>query len=77
MKKVLKKAGKIIGIFFACIVGFLAVLCIITLIWGAVQRSVGTKTETLPVAAEDFVPEVRLVLFTDTHNENENGPVAR
>jgi len=72
MKKVLKTTGKVIGIFFACVIGFLAVLCIITLIWGAVQRNVGTKTEALPVVAEDFVPEVRLVLFTDTHNENEN-----
>ncbi len=72
MKKVLKTTGKIIGIVLACIIGFLAVLCIITLIWGGVQRAKGTETQELPVVAEDFSPTVRLVVFTDTHNENEN-----
>ncbi|MCR5208293.1 MAG: metallophosphoesterase, partial [Eubacterium sp.] len=72
MKKVLKTTGKVIGIVIASILGFLALLCIITLIWGGVQRGTGTKTESLPVVAEDFKPTIRLILMTDTHNENEN-----
>ncbi len=72
MKKALKKTGKIIGIVFACIIAFLAVLCIITLIWGAVQRSRGSVFNMLPETPSDFKPEIRLVVFTDTHNENEN-----
>ena len=72
MMKVLKKIGKVIGIILASILGFLALLCIITLCWGAVQHSVGTVSEALPSTPSDFVPAVRLVLFTDTHNENDN-----
>lgn len=72
MKEFLKNTGKTIGIILACVVGFLAVLCVITLCWGAAQRSTGTVTEQLPVVAEDFTPTVRLVVMTDTHNENEN-----
>lgn len=72
MKKVLKKTGKVIGITLAAIIGFLAVLCIITLIWGFVQQSRGSVYNTLPETPKDFVPAVRLVVFTDTHNENEN-----
>lgn len=70
MKKVLKTIGKAVGWFFACFFGFLAVLCIITLIWGGVQRSVGTVTD-LPQTPADFVPTVRLVAFTDSHNQND------
>ena len=72
MKKALKKTGKIIGITLAAIVGFLALLCIITLIWGAVQRSRGSVYNMLPETPADFKPTVRLVIFTDTHNENDN-----
>ena len=72
MKKVLKKAGKIIGIVFASIIGFLAILCVITLIWGGAQRATGSVTNMLPETPKDFVPTVRLIVFTDTHNENEN-----
>ena len=72
MKKVLKKTGNFIGIAFACIVAFLALLCIITLIWGAVQRSKGNVYNMLPETPSDFKPEIRLVVFTDTHKENEN-----
>ena len=32
----------------------------------------GNVTEALPEAPEDFTPAVRFVVFTDTHNENEN-----
>ena len=72
MKKVLKKTGKIIGIVLACIIGFLAVLCVITLIWGGAQRAKGSVYNELPTVPEDFKPAVRLIVFTDTHNENEN-----
>ena len=72
MKKVLKKAGKIIGIVLASIIGFLAILCVITLIWGGAQRATGSVTNMLPETPKDFVPTVRLIVFTDTHNENEN-----
>ena len=66
-----KKAGKTVGFFFAGIVAFLALLCIVTLCWGLAQQSKGTVSESLPVVAEDFVPAVRLAIFTDTHNEND------
>lgn len=72
MKKICKKIGKIIGIILAAILGFLALLCIITLCWGAVQRSVGTVSEDLPHVPDTFTPTVRLVVFSDTHNENDN-----
>lgn len=72
MKKVLKKIGKIIGIFFGSIFGLLAVLSLITLCWGGVQRARGTVTEALPEVPDDFVPAVRFAVYTDTHNENEN-----
>ena len=72
MKKALKKTGKIIGIVIASILGFLAVLCIITLCWGFVQQTRGQVSDGLPTVSEDFVPELRLVIFTDTHNQNEN-----
>ena len=32
----------------------------------------GDVTEALPEVSSDFVPEIRLIVFTDTHNENEN-----
>ncbi len=72
MKKVLKKIGKTIGIILGAIVAFLAVLCIITLGWGAVQRTRGNVTDELSKVSADFKPEIRLIVFTDTHNENEN-----
>lgn len=72
MKKALKTLGKIIGWFVACVFGILAVLCVVTLIWGGVQRVRGNVTNMLPETPADFVPTVRLIVFTDTHNENEN-----
>lgn len=72
MKKVLKKIGKIFGITLGCILGFVALCCIVTLGWGAVQISRGNVTEVLPQTPEDFTPAVRFIVFTDTHNENEN-----
>ncbi len=72
MKKYLIKALKISCITLGSIISFVVVLCIITLCWGGIQMSRGTVTEALPEAAADFVPEIRLIVFTDTHNENEN-----
>lgn len=72
MKKIIIKLVKIFGITLGSIIGFLALLCLVTLCWGEVQMSRGTVTETLPEVPSDFVPEIRLIVFTDTHNENEN-----
>lgn len=72
MKKYLIKALKISCITLGSIISFVVVLCIITLCWGGIQMSRGTVTEALPEAAAGFVPEIRLIVFTDTHNENEN-----
>ena len=72
MKKTLKKIGKVIGIFFGCFFSFIALLCVITLIWGAVQAGRGTVTDSLPETPADFTPAVRFAVYTDTHNENEN-----
>lgn len=55
----------VIGVIF----GLTAVFNVI-LPFGGVNRLKGTVTDTLPVTPEDFVPEVRLVIFTDTHNQN-------
>ena len=68
IKRFLKTVGKVL----LSVVCFLLCLCVITLCWGAVQRTRGTVTDTLPETPADFVPTVRLIAFTDTHNENEN-----
>ncbi len=39
---------------------------------GVPQRLTGPMTDELPVTPEDFVPTVRVVAFTDTHNRNDN-----
>lgn len=72
MKKILKGIGKAIGIFFGAIFGFLALCVVVTLCWGGVQASRGSVMNTLPEVPDDFVPEVRFAVYTDTHNENEN-----
>ncbi len=72
MKKIIKKTAKISGIVFGSIISFLAICCIVTLGWGVIQTSKGNITDTLPQTPDDFKPEVRFVVFTDTHNENEN-----
>ncbi len=72
MKKFLKKIAKIFGVTLASVLSFVALCCVVTLIWGLVQCSVGTVSDALPEVPEDFTPAVRLVVFTDTHNENEN-----
>ncbi|MBQ7638594.1 MAG: metallophosphoesterase [Clostridia bacterium] len=38
--------------------------------FGGYQRLTGKITETMPVTAEDFQPEVRFVVFSDSHNQN-------
>ncbi len=55
----------IIGVIF----GLTSVFGVI-LPFGGYQRLQGKVTETLPVVEEGFVPAVRLVVFTDTHNQN-------
>lgn len=72
MKKNLLRILKIIGITFGLVISFAALLCIITLCWGGIQMSAGNVTESLPEVSSDFIPEIRLIVFTDTHNENEN-----
>lgn len=72
MKKLIVKILKTCAITLGSIFSFLALLCIITLCWGGIQVTRGTVTETLPETPSDFVPEIRLIVFTDTHNENEN-----
>lgn len=70
--KLIKTTVKIICGILGGVIGLAAFLCAITLGWSLVQMSRGEVTETLPVTPDDFVPEVRIVAFTDTHNENEN-----
>ena len=72
MKKVIKKTAKAFGIFLGALISFAALCCIVTLCWGAVQTSKGNITESMPQTPDDFKPEVRFIVFTDTHNENEN-----
>ena len=75
MKKIIKLIKTVLKIIFGVlgtVIGIAALLCAITLGWSLVQMSRGEVTEALPVVPEDFVPEVRIVTFTDTHNENEN-----
>ena len=72
IKRFLFELLKIVGITIGSVAAVLASLCVITLAWGGVQMSRGSVTETLPETPSDFVPEIRLIVFTDTHNENEN-----
>ncbi|MBR3094110.1 MAG: metallophosphoesterase, partial [Clostridia bacterium] len=37
---------------------------------GGPMRLTGQITDTLPTAPDDFTPAVRIVAFTDTHNQN-------
>ena len=57
----------IIGI----ILGLTTVLNVI-LPFGGVQRLKGTITDDMPQTPDSFVPAVRLVLFTDSHNKNDH-----
>ena len=75
MKKLIKFVKTVIKIIcgvLGAVIGIAALLCAVTLCWSLVQMSRGEITQTLPVTPDDFVPEVRIVTFTDTHNENEN-----
>ena len=71
MKKALKTTGKVLAWFFGLLFGFLALLCVITLIWGHVQHIRGSVTENLPVTPADFTPAIRIVTFNDSHNQND------
>ena len=57
----------VIGVIF----GLAAVLNVV-LPSGLADRLKGTITETMPEATEEFVPEVRLIAFTDSHNRNDH-----
>ena len=72
MKKVIKTVVRGFGIAVGSVLGILALLCIVTLCWGMVQMTRGTVTDVMPQTPEDFIPAIRLIVFTDTHNENEN-----
>lgn len=72
MKKFFKAVGKTTGLILGSVLALLALCCIETLGWGAVQISRGDITEAMPQTPDNFTPEVRFVVFTDTHNENEN-----
>ena len=37
-----------------------------------INRLTGRVTDALPATPDDFVPAVRLVVFTDSHNQNHN-----
>ena len=71
MKKVMKKIGKCFAWFFGILFGFLALLCLVTLGWGFIQQTRGAVTESLPEVPADFVPAIRIVAFTDSHNQND------
>lgn len=72
MKKFFKRFIKVFAITLGSLISFLLLCCIVTLSWGAIQMSMGSVTDTLPQTPEDFTPAVRIVVYTDTHNENEN-----
>ncbi len=57
----------IIGAVF----GVFAVLLVILPLEGPMHLA-GHVTKDLPTVPDDFVPTVRLVLFTDTHNQNDH-----
>jgi hypothetical protein len=72
MKKAIKTVFRALGWLLGGIFAILVVLCVITLIWGGAQRVRGSVTNELPETPASFVPTVRLAIFTDTHNQNEN-----
>lgn len=72
MKKVLKTGAKIFGIAVGSVSGILVLLCAVTPGWGVAQITRGTVTEAMPQTPSDFTPAIRLIVFTDTHNKNEN-----
>lgn len=72
MKKLIIRISKAVGITVGSVLAFILLLGTITLLWGFAQMSAGAVTDTLPETPSDFVPEIRLIVFTDTHNENEN-----
>ena len=72
MKKVFTIIGKTIGGILGTVLGILVVCCAVLLTFGFSQTVRGEITQELPVTPDDFVPQVRIIAFTDTHNENEN-----
>ena len=57
--------------FIGIIFGLTSVFGVILPAGGA-QRLAGKTTDGLPVTPDDFVPAIRLVLFTDSHNQNDH-----
>jgi len=72
VKKTIKIICKVFGGIIGSVIGVAALLCLILLSWSAVQVARGDVTDTLPATPQDFTPAVRIIAFTDTHNENEN-----
>lgn len=65
-----KKIKKFVLIFCLSI---LAILLIVAtpFLYSGISAKMAGKVIDIPETPDDFVPEIRLVLFTDTHNENE------
>ena len=66
MKKIIKKILKVLGSIVGIILVFVALCCVVTLGWGVFQMHRGSVMD-LPETADDFVPEVRVMIFTDPH----------
>ncbi len=69
-KSAAKTIGKGVAWFLIAIIGILTLLSVITLSWGIAQRNKGDIMD-LPTTPDDFVPTVRLIAFTDSHNKND------
>ena len=52
------------------IAGLFSVLFLVLPLDG-IQQATGRITKELPTTPDDFLPTVRLVIFTDTHNHND------
>ena len=57
--------------FIGIIFGLTSVLTVI-LPFGGAQRLTGNVTEQMPRTPDDFVPTVRIIAFTDSHNRNDH-----
>ncbi len=71
MRRIFKIIGKTVLGIFGTIFGILFLCFAVTLIWSVAQINKGTLTATLPTAPDSFVPAIRFVVFTDTHNQND------
>ena len=69
-KKKSKRTVRIVSVVLAAVFGIPAIIVFVVLCWGAAQRAKGSIM-SFPVVPGDFVPTVRLVAFTDSHNKND------